>query len=177
MREVLRVKSDERAELEELGWNERFASAFEDLDEEGVQPGRLAADFGTKFLVQLAGSGPLATLGSALRDARLVAAGDWVAVRQTPGTTESRALLPREAPISHLRGMGGLVTAAYQGGAARVIVLTKVVLNNPAPFEAELETMAAGVPVVAVSSRTGAGIEAVRLYLSRGKTAVLVGSS
>jgi ribosome biogenesis GTPase len=58
-----------------------------------------------------------------------------------------------------------------------VIVLTKVDLNNPDPFEAELETIAAGVPVVAVSGRTGEGIEAVRQRLSRGKTAVLVGSS
>src|SRR5256714_12474682 len=37
--------------------------------------------------------------------------------------------------------------------------------------------MGAGVRVLAVSSRTGAGIEAVRMHLSWGKTAVLVGSS
>jgi ribosome biogenesis GTPase len=157
--------------------------------------------------VQLAGSAPLATLGSALRDARLVAVGDWVAVRQTPGTTEIRAVLPRQSAITreapgretaaqviaanvdlvfiatsadtdfNLRRIERLLTVAYQSGAAPLIVLTKVDLNNPDPFEAELETIAAGVPVVAVSARTGAGIEAVRLYLSRGKTAVLVGSS
>src|SRR2546428_7235908 len=68
-------------------------------------------------------------------------------------------------------------TVASQGGAAPVIVLTKVDLNSPARFEVELETIAAGGPAVAVSGLTGAGIEAVRLYLSRGKTAVLVGSS
>jgi ribosome biogenesis GTPase / thiamine phosphate phosphatase len=201
------LNSDDRAELEELGWNERFESAFDALDDEGVEPGRLAADYGTKFLVQLARSAPLATLGSALREARLVAVGDWVAVRNTSGAAEIRAVLPRQSAITreapgsetaaqviaanvdlvfiatsadtdfNLRRIERLLTVAYQSGAAPVIVLTKVDLNNPDPFEVELETIAAGVPVVAVSGLTGAGIEAVRVYLSRGKTAVLVGSS
>ena len=77
----------------------------------------------------------------------------------------------------NLRRIERLLTVAYQSGAAPVIVLTKVDLGSPDPFEAELETIATGVPVVAVSGRTGAGIEAVRALLSRGKTAVLVGSS
>ncbi|HEV3460548.1 MAG TPA: ribosome small subunit-dependent GTPase A [Candidatus Dormibacteraeota bacterium] len=201
------MNSDDRAELEELGWNERFASAFDALDDAGVEPGRLAADYGTKFLVQLAGSAPLATLGSALREARLVAVGDWVAVRNTSDAVEIRAVLPRQSAITreapgsetsaqviaanvdlvfiatsadsdfNLRRIERLLTVAYQSGAAPVIVLTKVDLNSPDPYEVELETIAAGVPVVAVSGLTGAGIEAVRLYLSRGKTAVLVGSS
>ena len=201
------MNSDDRAELDELGWNERFASAFDALQDEGIEPGRLAADYSTKFLVQLAGSAPLATLGSALREARLVAVGDWVAVRNTPEAAEIRAVLPRQSAITreapgsetaaqviaanvdlvfiatsadsdfNLRRIERLLTVAYQSGAAPVIVLTKVDLNNPDPYEVELETIAAGVPVVAVSGVTGAGIEAVRLYLSRGKTAVLVGSS
>jgi ribosome biogenesis GTPase len=205
--EVLGLNSDERAELEELGWNERFAAAFDDLGNEGVQPGRLAADYGTKFLVQLAGSAPLATLGGALRDARLVAVGDWVAIHHTPGATEIRAVLPRQSAITreapgretaeqviaanvdlvfiatsadtdfNLRRIERLLTVAYQSGAAPVIVLTKVDINNADPFGTELQAIAAGVPVVAVSGLTGAGIESVRGHLSRGKTAVLVGSS
>jgi ribosome biogenesis GTPase len=201
------LNSNDRADLEELGWNDRFSSAFDDLDDADAQPGRLAADYGTKFLVQLAGSAPLARLGSALRDARPVAVGDWVAVHSTPQATEIRAVLPRQSAITreapgsetavqviaanvdlvfiatsadtdfNLRRIERLLTVAYQSGAAPVIVLTKVDLNNADPFEAELETIAAGVPVVAVSSRTGAGIEAVRRHFSRGKTAVLVGSS
>ncbi len=201
------MNSNDRDELEELGWNDRFSSAFDDLHDEEVQPGRLAADYGTKFLVQLAGAAPLATLGNALREARLVAVGDWVAVRQTTEATEIRAVLPRQSAITreapgsetaaqviaanvdlvfiatsadtdfNLRRIERLLTVAYQSGAAPLIVLTKVDLNNPDPFEAELETIAAGVPVVAVSGRTGEGIEAVRQHLSRGKTAVLVGSS
>jgi ribosome biogenesis GTPase / thiamine phosphate phosphatase len=201
------LNSDDRAELDELGWNERFAAAFDALGDEGVQAGRLAADYSTKFRVQLAGSAPLATLGSALRDARLVAVGDWVAVRHTPAASEIRAVLPRQSAITreapgretaaqviaanvdvvliatsadtdfNLRRIERLLTVAYQSGAAPVIVLTKVDLGNPDPFEAELQTIATGVPVVAVSGLTGAGIEAVREHLSRGKTAVLIGSS
>ena len=201
------MSSDDRAELEKLGWNERFASAFDALDDQEVQPGRLAADYGSRFLVQLAGAAPLATLGHALREARPVAVGDWVAVRQTPQAMEIRAVLPRQSAITreapgsgtasqviaanvdlvfiatsadtdfNLRRIERLLTVAYQSGAAPVIVLTKVDLGDPDPFEAELQTIATGVPVVAVSGRTGAGIEAVRQHLSRGKTAVLVGSS
>ncbi|TMD86373.1 MAG: ribosome small subunit-dependent GTPase A [Chloroflexi bacterium] len=205
--EVLTLNSDNRAELDELGWNDRFASAFDELADKDVQPGRLAADYSTQFLVQLVGAAPLATLSSALRGARLVAVGDWVAVRKTAQATEIRAVLRRQSAITreapgaetaqqviaanvdlvfiatsadsdfNLRRIERLLTVAYQSGAAPVIVLTKVDLGNPDPFEAELETIATGVPVVAVSGRTGAGIEAVRAYLSHGKTAVLVGSS
>jgi ribosome biogenesis GTPase len=201
------LNSDDRAELDELGWNDRFATAFDDLAEEDLQPGRLAADFSTRFLVQLAGGAPLATLSSSLRGARQVAVGDWLAVSHTPEATDIRAVLPRQSAITreapgaetaqqviaanvdlifiatsadsdfNLRRIERLLTVAYQSGAAPVIVLTKVDLKNPDPFEAELATIATGVPVVAVSGRTGAGIEAVRLQLSRGKTAVLVGSS
>ena len=95
------MNSADRTELEELGWNERFASAFDALGDEELQPGRLAADYGTKFLVQLAGRAPLATLGSALREARLVAVGDWVAVHDTPGATEIRAILPSRSLKCH----------------------------------------------------------------------------
>jgi len=201
------LNSDDRADLEELGWNERFASAFDAFDDDRVEPGRLAADYGTKFLVQLAGSAPLATLGSALREARLVAVGDWVAVRNTPHAAEIRTVLPRQSAITreapgsetaaqviaanvdrvliatstdtdfNLRRIERLLTVAYQSGAAPLIVLTKVDLNNPDPFKVELERIAGGVPVVAVSGRTGAGVETVRMHLSRGKTAVLLGSS
>src|SRR6202171_5388474 len=207
IREVLSLNSNDPAGLDELGWNDRFATAFAELDDEALKPGRLAADYSTQFLVQLADATPMATLSSALRGARLVAVGDWVAVRMTAQATEIRAVLPRQSAITreapgaetaqqviaanvdlvfiatsadtdfNLRRIERLLTVAYQSGAAPVIVLTKVDLNNPDPFEAELATIATGVPVVAVSGRTGEGIEAVRQHLSRGKTAVLVGSS
>jgi ribosome biogenesis GTPase / thiamine phosphate phosphatase len=201
------LNSHDRAELDELGWNQRLAAAFDDLHSDD-QPGRLAADYGSQLLVQLAGATPLASLSRALRNAgRAVAVGDWVAVHRTPQTTEIRAVLPRHSAITrqaaggetaaqviaanvdvmfiassadadfNLRRIERLLTVAYQSGAAPVVVLTKVDLSDPAPFEAELATIAASVPMVAVSGRTGAGIDAIRRQLSRGKTAALVGSS
>src|ERR1700737_1774326 len=185
IREVLTLNSDHRAELDELGWNDRFATAFDLLDNKTLQRGRLAADYSTHFLVQLAGAAPLATLGNNLREARLVAVGDWVAVRKTTQSIEIRAVLPRKSAITreapgagtaqqviaanvdlvfiatsadsdfNLRRIERLLTVAYQGGGAPPLVLTQVASHNPDPYEVELETIAAGVPVVAVSGLTG----------------------
>src|SRR4029077_3037555 len=100
LREVLSLNSDDRAELDELGWNERFASAFNDLHDKDLQPGRLAADYSTQFLVQLAGAAPLATLGGNLREASRLSPGTWVGFRQTQQPTEIRAVLPRQSAIT-----------------------------------------------------------------------------
>ncbi len=58
LREVPTLDSHDRAGLDELGWNERLASAFDDLHSADLQPGRLAADYSSRFLVQLAGAAP-----------------------------------------------------------------------------------------------------------------------
>ncbi|MDP9247015.1 MAG: ribosome small subunit-dependent GTPase A [Candidatus Dormibacteraeota bacterium] len=70
-----------------------------------------------------------------------------------------------------------LLTVAYQSGALPVVLLTKADLRSAGAARAELESIAPGVPVVALSSRTGEGVDAVRHHLGRGRTAVLVGSS
>jgi ribosome biogenesis GTPase len=69
------------------------------------------------------------------------------------------------------------VAMAGESGAEPVVVLTKADLieesdSMAARFEAELR-----VPVVAVSARTGLGIESVTRWFERGKTVALVGSS
>ena len=73
------------------------------------------------------------------------------------------------------------LTAAWESGARPVVVLTKVDLaRDPvevAVAEAQLEEVAAGVPVVATSAVSGAGLDAVRAFLGAGRTVVLVGSS
>src|ERR1700720_4818656 len=93
IREVLSLNSNDRAELDELGWNDRFASAFHELNDTALQPGRLAADYSTQFLVQLADAAPMATLSSALRGARMVVAQDWVDVCQTAQAANNRAVI------------------------------------------------------------------------------------
>jgi len=70
---------------------------------------------------------------------------------------------------------------AWESGASPVVVLTKVDLaRDPvevAVAEAQLEEVAAGVPVVATSAISGEGIDAVRAFLGPGRTVALVGSS
>ncbi|HXV01649.1 MAG TPA: ribosome small subunit-dependent GTPase A [Caulobacteraceae bacterium] len=68
------------------------------------------------------------------------------------------------------------LAAAWQSGAAPVILLTKADISpDPAAAAANLE--AAGAPVHILSSLTGEGLDAVRAYLKPGVTAVMVGSS
>jgi ribosome biogenesis GTPase len=73
------------------------------------------------------------------------------------------------------------LTAAWESGARPVLVLTKVDLaRDPvevAVAESQLEEVAAGVPVVATSAVSGAGLDAVRAFLGAGRTVALVGSS
>ena len=78
----------------------------------------------------------------------------------------------------NLRRLERYLILAWESGARPVIVLTKADLH-PAPDAAvaEVETIAGGVPVHAISSLTGAGLEEVRALLGRGLTAVLLGSS
>jgi ribosome biogenesis GTPase len=77
-----------------------------------------------------------------------------------------------------LRRLERYLTLARESGAAPVVVLAKADLHpDPAAAVAEAESVALGVPVIAVSTRTRQGLEAVRSYLGPGVTAALLGSS
>ncbi len=70
------------------------------------------------------------------------------------------------------------MTLAWESGASPVIVLTKVdLVDDPAPAVARVEAVAFGVPVVATSTQTGIGLDAVRGCLPIGVTGALLGSS
>ena len=69
-----------------------------------------------------------------------------------------------------------LVTA-WDSGADPVVVLTKLDVCEDFEQIAEAEAVAIGVPVLAVSSVTGEGLDAVREYLVPAKTLALLGSS
>ncbi len=81
----------------------------------------------------------------------------------------------------NVRRVERFLTAAWESGARPLVVLTKVDLaRDPvevAIAEAQLEEVAAGVPVVATSAVSGAGLDAVRAFLAAGRTVVLIGSS
>lgn len=67
---------------------------------------------------------------------------------------------------------------AWDSGASPVILLSKSDLCDDVPARlAEIEAIAAGVPLHAVSSRRGEGLDAVRRHLAPGRTVALLGSS
>ncbi len=67
---------------------------------------------------------------------------------------------------------------SWQSGAIPVVVLTKAdLVDNYASYVAEVEKIAIGVGVFAISAKTGLGIQSLSEYLKNGKTIVLLGSS
>ncbi|NVB80562.1 MAG: ribosome small subunit-dependent GTPase A [Kofleriaceae bacterium] len=64
------------------------------------------------------------------------------------------------------------------GGIAPALVLSKLdLVDDPDALLAKLRDVAPGAPVLAVSSITGAGLDAARALCGPGRTAVLLGSS
>jgi len=77
-----------------------------------------------------------------------------------------------------LRRIERYLATAWESGAAPVVVLTKADLcPDVAALKAQVEAVAVGAPVHAVSALTGEGLEALAALLSVGQTAVLLGSS
>lgn len=70
------------------------------------------------------------------------------------------------------------LTAAWDSGANPVIVVNKSDKTfDPAGDLAEVEAIAFGIPVHAVSAATGAALDELAPYLGRGRTVALLGSS
>ncbi|HET7695251.1 MAG TPA: ribosome small subunit-dependent GTPase A [Vicinamibacterales bacterium] len=70
-----------------------------------------------------------------------------------------------------------LVTA-WESGAAPVVVLNKAdLVEDPGAFAAQVAAIAPDVPVLTVSAKTPASLDALRARLGRGRTAALLGSS
>jgi ribosome biogenesis GTPase len=67
---------------------------------------------------------------------------------------------------------------AFDSGARPVVVLTKAdATEHPEAVAAEVARVALDVPVLTVSSRTGAGVDAVRSLVAGHRTLVLLGAS
>ncbi len=78
----------------------------------------------------------------------------------------------------NLRRLERYLATAWESGAEPVIVLTKADLcADSAALKADVEGIAFGVPVHAISSVSGEGLEDLRALLLPGRTAVLLGSS
>jgi ribosome biogenesis GTPase len=78
----------------------------------------------------------------------------------------------------NLRRLERYLATAYESGAEPVVLLTKADLaENVADAVAEVEAIAVGVTVLAISARSGQGLGALAALLPPGRTAVLLGSS
>jgi len=78
----------------------------------------------------------------------------------------------------NVRRLERYITMAWESGAQPVIVLTKTDLCPDWELRVlEVEAIAFGVPVHAVSSISGDGLELVREHLTPGRTIALLGSS
>jgi ribosome biogenesis GTPase / thiamine phosphate phosphatase len=78
----------------------------------------------------------------------------------------------------NLRRLERYLTLAYESGASPVIVLNKADLCIELEARlTEVESVAVGVPIHAVSAATGDGFVSLATYISSGRTVALLGSS
>ena len=187
--------------LEALGWNEFFADAFAPYEPEGLIPGRVAVqERGAVVLFTAAGTLPAS--GQAVAGDWVAAKqlpGEERAVvravlprrtrfaRKEPWLTEEQVVAANVDTVFLVTDCGRdfkprrlerYLTATWDSGADPVIVLTKSDLaEDVSQTVAEAEAVAFGVPVHAVSSVTGEGLEALEPHLVPGRTVALLGSS
>ncbi|NKB66561.1 MAG: ribosome small subunit-dependent GTPase A [Candidatus Latescibacteria bacterium] len=77
----------------------------------------------------------------------------------------------------NLRRIERFLTLVQSSGANPAIVLNKADLAAAAPYLAQVEKIAAGVPIHALSALEGCGLEQLVPYLTAGRTAAFIGSS
>lgn len=80
----------------------------------------------------------------------------------------------------NMRRIERYILSAYESGATPVVVLTKTDVVTPEDFgriTGQVEEVAIGIPVISISNVTGEGIDALKQYLTAGKTVALLGSS
>ncbi len=78
----------------------------------------------------------------------------------------------------NLRRLERYLVLAWESGAQPVVVLTKADLSDDVDGAvAEVESVAVGVPVHAVSNLTGEGIDGLRSYFAGNRTVAALGSS
>jgi ribosome biogenesis GTPase / thiamine phosphate phosphatase len=78
----------------------------------------------------------------------------------------------------NVRRLERYLTLGWESGATPVVVLTKLDLcSDPEAALLEVESVAIGVPVHAVSNVTGEGVDDLAVYLTEGRTVAALGSS
>lgn len=106
------------------------------------------------------------------------AAGDAIAEQVVAANVEVVFLVCGLDGDFNLRRIERYLAAGWESGAEPVLVLNKVDLADDVEARiAEVEAIASGVPVVALSALGGDGIDALAPWLTPGRTVALLGSS
>jgi ribosome biogenesis GTPase len=194
--------------LHRLGWDDGWDAAFAEHRAAGLDPARVAVQHrGAYDLLGEQGDLRASAANRLVRDERLPAVGDWVAV--DPRTSLVEELLPRRTSISrkevlqvtreqvlaanvdvaflvqalpfdfNVRRLERYLAMAWESGAQPVVALTKIdLVDEVAHYLADVEAVTLGsCPAVAVSAITGEGLEDLRSWFRGNRTAVLLGSS
>ena len=184
------------AALVPLGWSEAWDTLLDDLGLPDGEPGRVMRHDGTRVLVARPDVEALPIRGRVP-----LVVGDWVVVVDgaVAAVLPRQSLLRRrdvmrevEQPLAAnidgvfvVCGLDRPVTAgrlqrsvalSWDAGATPTVVLTKADLVDPGPQVAAAEAAVPDVAVLAVSTRDGRGIDAVRA-VATGRTIVLLGES
>ena len=191
--------------LDSYGWSEKLQQDFTPRAAQGLVPARVIAQHRSGFRL-IAETGELrghdATAGGwpvtgdwvaiepqpNLALIRQVLTRRSAFVRRAAGTARDGQVVAANIDVALLvasmnadfnpRRLERYLAAAYESGADPVIVLTKADLaDNPDAFVTEAEAISFGVPVLALSSVTGLGYDALAQRIERGRTTVLLGSS
>jgi ribosome biogenesis GTPase len=105
----------------------------------------------------------------------------WHAAReQVLAANIDVAFLVQALPLDfNVRRLERYLAMAWESGAQPIVLLTKTdLVDDVAPYLGDVETITLGAcPALAVSAKTGAGIDELRPWLEPNKTAVLLGSS
>jgi len=108
--------------------------------------------------------------------------------RKAPGTRTEEQVIAANVDTVFLvqslnhdfnpRRMERYLALLWDSGAEPVILLNKSdLVDDPAPFEAEIAAAAPGVPIRTVSALESRGLDALEPWLTPGRTIALVGSS
>ena len=193
--------------LAALGWDSWFQDRFARFTAEKLLPARVTADYGAEYEVADASGRLRAVAPGELRETRQPAAGDWVALRHREPTSVIHGVVDRRTAISrqaaqkateqqvlaanvdiafvvvaaqdvNVRRIERYLAMAWQSGASPAVVLTKSDTTDSLDVTClEIESVAAGTPVIATSAVTGQGVDEVLAQLEGARTGVLLGPS
>ncbi len=193
--------------INDYGWDRYFVTEWQKRETNGLEPGRIIADYGQKLRI-ITEQGEILAERSVRWEGEILAVGDWVGLEFDFERPTIKFVLPRKTKFSrlasgietkeqivaanmdlvfitqslnrdfNLRRLERYLIAAWESGAVPVILLTKLdFCENWREKMLQAMEVAPGVAIHAVSALNRVGIEELGQYFQIGKTIALLGSS